>query len=270
MIINFDDDVRSVWHQTFSHSPSFLRVFNYDISNPVIIPKSVEIDLPDLTLLRSSVQILENNSSIPQTKSLNLTDTTTDTSSTAVTKGVKTTTGIKGGLKFSVKLGVLSAETSVEVSLSVEANFSTTTTKTTTKTTTWTANDPITAPPRTRIKATHLIYGGKFTVPLTLNADITGDPNAYDEYLTVSGPYLIAAGKYNNEIGAIPISNMSGKMDNRYRSTDQHGKIVWVGDAITEVDYGLYSTVRIDETPIYANEGESRTYYLPPKYINSN
>jgi hypothetical protein len=95
-------------------SKSKQSLYKYEIKDVSISPSTVSFDsIPEIQA--SSVQVIENNSSVPQSQTFAFNEKTTDTFTTSVTHGLKTSLGIKSTTKFSASVFLISIEQTIEV-----------------------------------------------------------------------------------------------------------------------------------------------------------
>ncbi|WP_324656833.1 ETX/MTX2 family pore-forming toxin [Bacillus cereus] len=252
-------------------------LFDPQIEDSKVTPTTVSFEtIPAIAV--SSVQVIENNTSVAQSQTFTFSEKITDTYTNTTTHGLKVGTGIKVGAKFTSKVFMTQFEVSVEVSINLEYNFSTTATQTHTEETTKTITQPVIAPPHTRVQATLQIYKGEFDVPVDLELTMVGDPNAIAGYPVpyLPKPYALYHAYFNKK-GSQPnqfshafiYPDALSYISNSYTKLSKE-KVRWKGTAITRAAVNMYSVVRIDETPLPGYQGESRTYYLPPVPINNS
>ncbi|MED2575650.1 ETX/MTX2 family pore-forming toxin Cry15Aa, partial [Bacillus thuringiensis] len=181
-------------------TPTNRQLFNYQIGNIEVEPGNLNFSVvPELDF--SVSQDLFNNTSVQQSQTASFNESRTETTSTAVTHGVKSGVTVSASAKFNAKILVKSIEQTITTTVSTEYNFSSTTTRTNTVTRGWSIAQPVLVPPHSRVTATLQIYKGDFTVPVLLSLRVYGQTG------TLAGnpsfPSLYAATYENTLLGRI-------------------------------------------------------------------
>ncbi|MCR8861030.1 ETX/MTX2 family pore-forming toxin [Bacillus sp. FSL K6-6038] len=257
------------WRLRTHYNPSRLGevyFYPYEIRNAIAVPKTTSFRVTPQQKA-TSIQVLENNTSIPQSQTVKFSEKTIETVSNSTTEGYKIGTGVKSTTKASLQVkfpfGSGGAEQSLELSVTSEYNHSSTSTTTHTTERLWEVTQPVTVPAYSRVTATLVIMGTTFSVPMDLTANLHG---------TRAGGDGFCAQDYWNQKNekwwvlwtAGHLAN--GSWPNRpksFVSVGPNSSLNLKGASMTTVGPGLYSTVKFDQTPLegYENALESKTWY---------
>ncbi|WP_170959405.1 ETX/MTX2 family pore-forming toxin [Bacillus thuringiensis] len=245
---------------------------NYQLRDVLVVPKQTRFNvLPQLQL--SSEQHIENDTSVQQSQTLYFEEKTIDSVTTSVTHGFTASTSVT--TKTSFDFNFIFGSSNTEVAFNIEAgyNFSSTTTQTSTKERSWKIEQPVIAPPFSKVTATLLVFHGETDVPMDLSAIIQGvripefdyDPPWGNTIYTANFDVLSGAGTTIAQISPIHMAHVSSSYTNDFTNI-YNAK--WNGTATSRVSSGLYSVVRLVEEPLPGHHGETRTYYSSPILAN--
>lgn len=253
------------------NSYSNFEMYDYTLSNVEVIPTETSFVNDDVKMLLSSTTVLENNSSIEQSRTENFSTNHEETYTYSTTEGYKIGAGIKSTTKAKVKVDFLMAgselEQSLELSFTSEYNHSSTETTSTKESRSWGISQPIKVPPYSKIICTQYIMGGTVNVPVKLNATLRGNhyiPMASDTHLAGIQYTPVGAGyKVLSVMAANYLENdWPGKPSGVFNPSSTPHAIDLVGVGKNIITAGYYSYVKFEELPLDGKSSKaSKVYY---------
>ncbi|MEH7219486.1 ETX/MTX2 family pore-forming toxin [Bacillus toyonensis] len=277
-IFNFDAKVVEFinwWTAEFGGKDPRNIQIGYENRDINVVPSSSNPSVNVIPkLARSSVQELQNNTSVTQTQELAFSETTTESQSSTTTHGASFSTTVTSVTQFTAEVNFKAIGSSIEqtigVSMTGEYNYSSSLTKTTEKSRSWILTQPVVVPPFSRVTCTLLIYNAPFSVPVDLNCNVFGTLGG--DFLASYTYTVISTGRtVNTSITAsqMTLTSWPGKPSEIIGIAPKHG-LIFKGTGTQAAVNGLYSTVKFVESPLPGHQGEKRTYYLPAQPVNED
>ncbi|MDG0949876.1 ETX/MTX2 family pore-forming toxin [Bacillus paranthracis] len=256
---------------------SFKNEKTYDatINNIIVRPRLSECPTtPILTLSKS--QTIDNHSNTTKFKEINFREEVVNVHKTSTIVGFKYGTSIKKKEKtiVSILFDIENILQCIPIEIVSDYNYSSLDPITTTINDLVELTQSISISPKSRLRATLLVYSGTFTIPVELLATLHGNHN-------YNGNVYLSSIEYTDNLNVhhVCMNNASAMYQNRnqwpgyssiYTGYDKdRNQICLAGEGKVKSTVILYSQIHYEEQPLSPYSGEYKTYDSPLFLMNA-
>ncbi|MDG0949988.1 ETX/MTX2 family pore-forming toxin [Bacillus paranthracis] len=256
---------------------SFKNAKTYDatINNIVVRPKLSECPTTPILELTKS-QTLDNHSNTTEYKEINFREEVSNIYKTSTIVGFKYGASIKKKEKtmISIIFDIKNRKQCIPIEIVGDYHYSSLDPVTITINDLVEVAQSISIPPKSRMKATLLVYSGTFTVPVELQANLRGN-HIYN------GSAYLSSIEYTDNLNVhhVCMNNASALYKNRnqwpgyssiYTVSDKDRNLVrLIGEGKVKSTVILYSQIHYEEQPLSPYLGEYKKYSSPLFLMNA-